>query len=44
MAGDELVGNMDTLIMIDYFKKKNVLPVLNEIALENCRRFANDIF
>ncbi len=44
MAGDELVGNMDTLIMIDYFKKKNVLPVLNEIALENCRRLANDIF
>jgi hydroxymethylglutaryl-CoA lyase len=44
MAGDELVGNMDTLIMIDYFKKKNVLPVLNEKALENCRRLASDIF
>ena len=25
MAGDELVGNMDSLTMIDYFKKKNVL-------------------
>ncbi|HEY4936910.1 MAG TPA: hydroxymethylglutaryl-CoA lyase, partial [Puia sp.] len=44
MAGDELVGNMDSLIMIDYFKKKNVLPVLNELALENCRRLANEIF
>jgi hydroxymethylglutaryl-CoA lyase len=44
MAGDELVGNMDTLIMIDYFKKKNVLPILNEIALEKCRLLANDIF
>jgi len=44
MAGDELVGNMDTLIMIDYFKKKNVLPVLNEIALEECRQLAGEIF
>jgi hydroxymethylglutaryl-CoA lyase len=44
MAGDELVGNLDTLIMIDYFKKKNVLPVLNELALEKCRQLANDIF
>jgi hydroxymethylglutaryl-CoA lyase len=44
MAGDELVGNMDSLIMIDYFKKKNVLPVLNETALENCRQLAGEIF
>jgi hydroxymethylglutaryl-CoA lyase len=44
MAGDELVGNMDSLIMIDYFKKKNVLPVLNEPALENCRQLAKEIF
>ena len=44
MAGDELVGNMDTLIMIDYFKKKNVLPVLNEIALEECMQLAGEIF
>jgi hydroxymethylglutaryl-CoA lyase len=44
MAGDELVGNMDSLIMIDYFMKKKALPPLNEIALENCRRLANEIF
>ncbi len=44
MAGDELVGNMDSLIMIDYFKKKNVLPVLNESALEKSRLLANEIF
>ncbi|HEV3222326.1 MAG TPA: hydroxymethylglutaryl-CoA lyase [Puia sp.] len=44
MAGDELVGNMDSLVMIDYFKKKNILPILNDIALENCRRLANEIF
>ena len=25
MAGDELVGNMDSLLMIGYFRKKNVL-------------------
>ena len=44
MAGDELVGNMDSLLMIDYFKKKNVLPVLNEEALEKSIRLANEIF
>jgi hydroxymethylglutaryl-CoA lyase len=44
MAGDELVGNMDTLLMIGYFQKINVLPVLNEPALENCRILASEIF
>jgi hydroxymethylglutaryl-CoA lyase len=44
MAGDELVGNMDSDVMIEYFKRKGVLPVLNELALENCRRLANEIF
>ena len=44
MAGDELVGNMDSLLMIDYFKKKKVLPALNEQALEKSIRLANEIF
>ncbi len=44
MAGDELVGNMDSLLMIDYFKKKNVLPDLNEQALEKSIHMANEIF
>jgi hydroxymethylglutaryl-CoA lyase len=44
MAGDELVGNMDSLIMIDYFKKKSLLPVLNEIALGKSRMLADEIF
>jgi hydroxymethylglutaryl-CoA lyase len=44
MAGDELVGNMDSDVMIEYFKRKGVLPILNELALENCRRLANEIF
>jgi hydroxymethylglutaryl-CoA lyase len=44
MAGDELVGNMDSLLMIDYFKKKKVLPELNTQALEKSVRLANEIF
>jgi hydroxymethylglutaryl-CoA lyase len=44
MAGDELVGNMDTLLMIDYFQKKNVLPALNETALEKSRILSGEIF
>ena len=44
MAGDELVGNMDSLIMIDYFKKSLVLPAFNETALQNCRILASEIF
>jgi hydroxymethylglutaryl-CoA lyase len=44
MAGDELVGNMDSLLMIDYFKEKKVLPALNRQALEKSIRLANEIF
>jgi hydroxymethylglutaryl-CoA lyase len=44
MAGDELVGNMDSLMMIEYFQKKNVLPALNESALEESRLLAGEIF
>jgi hypothetical protein len=35
---------MDSLLMIDYFKKKKVLPELNEQALEKSIRLSNDIF
>jgi hydroxymethylglutaryl-CoA lyase len=44
MAGDELVGNMDTLLMIDYFRKKNVLHELNSEALEKSRALSAEIF
>jgi hydroxymethylglutaryl-CoA lyase len=44
MAGDELVGNMDSLLMINYFKEKRVLPPLNDSALETAARLANEIF
>lgn len=44
MAGDELVGNMDTELMIPYFTKLNLLNDLNKDALHNCSRLASEIF
>jgi hydroxymethylglutaryl-CoA lyase len=44
MAGDELVGNMDSLLMIDYFRKNQVMPKLNDLALEQAAQLANEIF
>jgi hydroxymethylglutaryl-CoA lyase len=44
MAGDELVGNMDSLLMIDYFRKKNLLPELNDESLEEGTLMADEIF
>jgi len=44
MAGDDLVGNMDTELMIPYFKELNLLNNLNEDALKECSRMAAEIF
>ena len=44
MADDELVGNMDTELMIPYFKEKNLLPDLNLDALVICSKLAAEIF
>lgn len=44
MAKDELVGNMNTEWMIDYFREKNVLPSINEAALKKCVDMAAMIF
>ncbi|MDB5277576.1 MAG: hydroxymethylglutaryl-CoA lyase [Ferruginibacter sp.] len=44
MAGDELVGNMDTALMIPYFNQLNLLNNLNEQALSECIDLANEIF
>ena len=44
MADDELVGNMDTELMIPYFEKKNLLNNLDKDALKNCSRLAAEIF
>jgi hydroxymethylglutaryl-CoA lyase len=44
MADDELVGNMDTIKMVQYFKQKGHLEELHNSALEECRTIANEIF
>jgi hydroxymethylglutaryl-CoA lyase len=44
MANDELVGNMDTGLMIPYFLEKNLLGPLNMDALAECSRLAAEIF
>ena len=44
MADDELVGNMDTELMIPYFEGQGLLPGLDKNALVNCSRIAAEIF
>jgi hydroxymethylglutaryl-CoA lyase len=44
MAQDDLVGNMDTELMIDFFSGKGVTLQLNTIALEESARLAGRLF
>ena len=44
MADDELVGNMDTELMIPYFEEKNLLNNLDMNALTICSNLASEIF
>ena len=44
MAGDELVGNMDTEWMIEHFRQQALLPALDEEALQEAGRLATEIF
>ena len=44
MAQDELVGNMDSALMIPYFQQQGLLNGLNENALQESLRIANEIF
>ena len=44
MAGDMLVGNMDTGLMIPYFKQQHLLNGIDLKALEKCNRMASEIF
>lgn len=44
MADDELVGNMDSELMIPYFNEKEVLGPLDMNALAFCSRMASAIF
>jgi hydroxymethylglutaryl-CoA lyase len=44
MAGNELVGNMDTEWMIAQFREKHLLPNLNADALREAGRIATELF
>jgi hydroxymethylglutaryl-CoA lyase len=44
MADDELLGNMDSELMIPYFEEKKLLPAINLEALQECSRMAASIF
>ncbi len=44
MADDELVGNMDTELMIPYFEDLNLLNHLDKDALKQCSNLAASIF
>jgi hydroxymethylglutaryl-CoA lyase len=44
MADDELVGNMDTELMIPYFREKELIYNLDMDALQECSRLAAEIF
>lgn len=44
MADDELVGNMDSELMIGYFEDQQLLPALNKEALTQSLRMAGEIF
>lgn len=44
MADDELVGNMDSELMIGSFESRGILPDLNKVALAESLRIAGEIF
>ncbi|MGI8951626.1 MAG: hydroxymethylglutaryl-CoA lyase [Chitinophagaceae bacterium] len=44
MAQSDLIGNMPTEFMAEYFKEKNLLNNLNETALAESLQLANEIF
>ncbi len=44
MADDELVGNMNSELMIDYFERNSLLVGLNKEALGESLRIAGEIF
>ena len=44
MAGDTLVGNMDTEYMVEYFENKGLITGINMPALRKCSQMAGTIF
>jgi hydroxymethylglutaryl-CoA lyase len=44
MAGNDLVGNMDTEVMLDYFESKGHELNIDKVALQKCSLLAGEIF
>lgn len=44
MAQDDLVGNMNSELIISYLEQKNLIKDLNKDALQNCLQLASGIF
>jgi hydroxymethylglutaryl-CoA lyase len=44
MANDELVGNMDSELMIEYFTERSLITNLDKNALRHCSELADKIF
>lgn len=44
MAGNDLVGNMDTENIIDYLRNKHLLPEIDKSALQKSLQLATEIF
>jgi hydroxymethylglutaryl-CoA lyase len=44
MAGNDLVGNMDTEVMLNYFESKGYKLNIDKSALQKCSILANEIF
>jgi hydroxymethylglutaryl-CoA lyase len=44
MAGNELVGNMDTLALVDYFERQGLLEDIQFTELETCKKISQEIF
>jgi hydroxymethylglutaryl-CoA lyase len=44
MAGNDLVGNMDTEVMLHYFESKGYELNIDKVALQKCCLLANEIF
>jgi hydroxymethylglutaryl-CoA lyase len=44
MANDDLVGNMDSALMLSYFEAKGMLRNIDHVAFEHCMDLARNIF
>jgi hydroxymethylglutaryl-CoA lyase len=44
MANDDLVGNMNTENMVDFFEKQNLINSINKEALQESLRIASEVF